>query len=164
MDNYQVLGIPFGADITIIKTAYKRLVKQYHPDKTGGDAAKTKTFLVIQSSYEELLKGVTRRQDPAKKRGSYKVVNVSLKENGEYLIQVSLHNIKEVEIVNGDCTYTIKSDEYFGRLIVTPETMKMVKYNITLRFTDWDDFYGEVKYKVKKPKNFLEKIIDKIWK
>lgn len=38
MDNhralYDILGVPFGADIEELKDAYRRLVKQYHPDLT----------------------------------------------------------------------------------------------------------------------------------
>lgn len=33
MDPYEVLGVPRGADEETIKTAYKKLVKKYHPDR-----------------------------------------------------------------------------------------------------------------------------------
>lgn len=164
MDNYKVLGIPFGSEITVIKTAYRRLAKQYHPDKTRGDESKTKAFLRIQKSYEELLKGITNKNTSRSGRGNYKVVNVKIKDNGDYLVLVNLNNIKQVELVNTDVTYTVTSDEYYGNLIVTSESMKMVNYKMTLRFIDHEDFYGETTHKVKKPKNFFKKLIDKIWK
>ena len=50
---YQVLGIPAGADAVTIKRAYRRMVKQWHPDVCREpDAAEQ--FQAIQRAYEIL--------------------------------------------------------------------------------------------------------------
>eukprot|EP00961_Rhodomonas_salina_P278380 3761449-Rhodomonas_salina.3 len=36
-DLYKVLGVPRGAGEAQIKSAYRKLAIQYHPDKTAGD-------------------------------------------------------------------------------------------------------------------------------
>ncbi len=36
--DYELLGIPFGADFTEAKKAYKRLIVRYHPDKNSSSA------------------------------------------------------------------------------------------------------------------------------
>lgn len=52
--HYAVLGISPGADKTQIKKAYRKLVLQYHPDRSGdqGNAAK---FRAIQEAYDALM-------------------------------------------------------------------------------------------------------------
>ena len=58
---FNVLGLKPGADLLKIKSAYRELVKEYHPDKLAGmsqgiqDLAKEK-FQMIQNAYEYLNK------------------------------------------------------------------------------------------------------------
>ncbi len=50
---HTTLGVSFDATDEQIKTAYRKLAKQFHPDKTGGvDADK---FVAIQQAYEALV-------------------------------------------------------------------------------------------------------------
>jgi len=35
-EDYKALGLAYGAPIAEVKTAYKRLLKQHHPDRHGG--------------------------------------------------------------------------------------------------------------------------------
>lgn len=49
-----VLGLPPGADSAAIERAYKRLIKQHHPDRAGGDATRAAE---ITRAYRELRGG-----------------------------------------------------------------------------------------------------------
>ena len=40
---YANLELPYGADLETVTRAWKRLMKQYHPDKHSGDAVKQQT-------------------------------------------------------------------------------------------------------------------------
>lgn len=48
---YATLGLEPGADAAAIEQAYKRLIKQFHPDRAGGDAARAAE---INRAYREL--------------------------------------------------------------------------------------------------------------
>ena len=48
---YNILGIPETADSASIKSAYRRLSLQHHPDRHGGNAEK---FKEVSSAYEIL--------------------------------------------------------------------------------------------------------------
>ncbi len=51
---YDLLNIKKDADLSTIKKAYRKLVLEYHPDKTKGDEAKTQKFTQISTAYEIL--------------------------------------------------------------------------------------------------------------
>jgi hypothetical protein len=48
---FAVLGLPPGADPTEVEQAYKRLIKQHHPDREGGDPSRAAE---INRAYREL--------------------------------------------------------------------------------------------------------------
>jgi hypothetical protein len=48
---YAALGVEPGADSTTIEQAYKRLIKEHHPDRAGGDARRAAE---INRAYREL--------------------------------------------------------------------------------------------------------------
>lgn len=54
MSYYDVLGVKPGASQEEIKSAYRRLVKKYHPDMPGGNAKK---FMEVQQAYEAVMRG-----------------------------------------------------------------------------------------------------------
>lgn len=56
---YAILGIPVNATVSQIKRAYRRLVKEFHPDYHGADG--NDPFLAIQEAYSVL-------SDPRKKK------------------------------------------------------------------------------------------------
>ena len=57
-DPYRILGLTQGATLNEIRSAYRRLAKQFHPDAAGERALPR--FLAIQSAYERLVDGEGR--------------------------------------------------------------------------------------------------------
>ncbi len=66
-DPYRTLGVAPGASVNEIRSAYRRLAKQYHPDAAGDRTLPR--FLAIQAAYERLVDGEgllrTRESPPA---------------------------------------------------------------------------------------------------
>ena len=63
-DPYQVLGVSPDASDEEIKRAYRRLAKEYHPDRNPGDAAAAKKMQEINAAYEQI-------KNPEKAQSSY---------------------------------------------------------------------------------------------
>ncbi len=59
-DFYQVLGVDRGADAQTIKSAYRRLAKEHHPDRNPGDNKAEQAFKDVNRAYE-VLKDPERR-------------------------------------------------------------------------------------------------------
>ena len=53
-DPYKVLGISRDASDDEIKQAYRRLAKQYHPDRNPGDQEAAKKMQEINAAYEQI--------------------------------------------------------------------------------------------------------------
>lgn len=62
-DYYELLGVPRGADEAAIKSAYRRLAKECHPDRHNGCANQEARFKAINEAYDVL-------KDP-QKRAAY---------------------------------------------------------------------------------------------
>ena len=65
--HYKTLGIPATASASVIREAYRRLARQYHPDFNPGDKSAAERFKNVQEAYEVL-------SDP-RKRQTYDDVN-----------------------------------------------------------------------------------------
>src|SRR5262245_11075192 len=59
-DYYKVLGVERGATEKEIRSAFRKLAQQYHPDKNPGDKRSEDKFKEINEAYEVL-------GDPAKR-------------------------------------------------------------------------------------------------
>lgn len=54
LDYYQVLGVNRDADLSEIKTAYKKLALKYHPDKNPNNPAAEEYFKHVNTAYQTL--------------------------------------------------------------------------------------------------------------
>ena len=52
-DHYSALGVPSSANIADIKTAFRRLAANYHPDRNASPEAPAR-FRAVQTAYEVL--------------------------------------------------------------------------------------------------------------
>ncbi len=57
---YAVLGLPPDADTPTVKSRYKALVKELHPDRVGGDPATLERMKQVNQAYQTLKKYFTR--------------------------------------------------------------------------------------------------------
>src|SRR5918997_1250632 len=53
-DYYKILGVDKKASAEDIKKAYRKLARQYHPDRNPGDKAAEERFKQIQAAYDTL--------------------------------------------------------------------------------------------------------------
>lgn len=70
-DPFEVLGIPRDATEDQIKTAFRKLAMQYHPDRNPGDAAAEEKFKQVNAAYEELKDPERRAAAQARSAGRY---------------------------------------------------------------------------------------------
>ena len=73
-DYYDLLGVPKGADDQTIKAAYRRLAKEWHPDRKGGCKDHEAKFKAINEAYDVL-------KDP-QKRAAYDRFGHAAFQNG----------------------------------------------------------------------------------
>ena len=70
-DPYKVLGVSPDASDEEIKTAYRKLAKQYHPDRNPGDAAAAKKMQQINDAYDQIKNPEKQRRTTGSSYGGY---------------------------------------------------------------------------------------------
>lgn len=68
-DPYKVLGVGPNASDEEIKQAYRRLAKQYHPDRNPGDPVAAKKMQEINAAYEKIKNPEKVRPNPGSQGG-----------------------------------------------------------------------------------------------
>jgi hypothetical protein len=66
--SFGVLGLPFGATEAEVKSAYRSLAKQYHPDRNPNDKDAAAKFHAISAAYERLQDFFLRTNGKTSKR------------------------------------------------------------------------------------------------
>jgi curved DNA-binding protein CbpA len=74
---FDILGIPPTKDETVIKKAYRKKAKQYHPDRNPDNPKAHDYFLVINKAYEIILeynerKGLAQQEHHNTKKGTHR--------------------------------------------------------------------------------------------
>ncbi|MBM3132250.1 MAG: hypothetical protein FJZ95_04355 [Chloroflexi bacterium] len=71
-DYYSILGVPEDADIDQVRTAFRRLAFQYHPDKNPGNEKESgERFKEINEAYTVLCDEARRREYDACRKGGF---------------------------------------------------------------------------------------------
>ena len=60
-DYYNTLGVGRDADEKAIRTAYRKLAREHHPDLNPGDSSAEERFKEINEAYEVLSDADTRK-------------------------------------------------------------------------------------------------------
>ena len=74
-DPYSVLGVRPGVSTEELHDAYRRLVKQHHPDRNGGSPESTRRFREIQQAYEAVRSGRVKPRPAAPPRDDASVAS-----------------------------------------------------------------------------------------
>lgn len=131
---YQVLGLNQYATQDEIKSAYKRYVVKFHPDKHNGDSFFKERFQEIQEAYEHLIKG-----DSCFYNDAPQIISFNLSSN-EVIIKSKVTISWETRFASDICI-SIKTtngietyDKLFpkGEMVITPYSQDM---NIGLTIT-----------------------------
>ncbi|AQX28652.1 molecular chaperone DnaJ [Bartonella sp. JB15] len=75
VDYYEILGVTRGCDDKKLKSAFRKLAMQYHPDRNAGDKEAERKFKEIGEAYEVL-------KDPQKRAAYDRFGHAAFENNG----------------------------------------------------------------------------------
>jgi curved DNA-binding protein CbpA len=58
-DCYRVLGLRAGASFEDVKSSYRRLARQYHPDTNPDDQQAKEKFIEVTAAYKVLMESIS---------------------------------------------------------------------------------------------------------
>ena len=117
---YEVLGVAECATESEIKSAYRKLAKQYHPDTHPGNMECEKKFREINEAYDTLSDSAKRKQYDEEHIGNG--VNNSSKDKKE--------EFRKKQSTNVDFENVYKSfEQFFGFNPYTQDVMNEEKLN-----------------------------------
>ena len=102
-DPYKILGVSPDASDEEIKQAYRRLAKQYHPDRNPGDEEAAKKMQQINAAYEQIKNPGTARQggyggysqyDPFGGFGGYQQQSYGSTDSGDNYQKAAMNYIR----------------------------------------------------------------------
>lgn len=83
MDPYSTLAVPHDATIDVIKKAYWRLAKKWHPDKNGGSLDAAEMFRKVKEACDCLVDPDKRAADAQRRYQEQEVAAKKAKTEGE---------------------------------------------------------------------------------
>ena len=112
---FAILGVAVGASLSEVRSAYRRLAKEYHPDHFKGDSS---SFQQIQEAYHVLGDNARRRQyEKALARAPKKEIRHRPQESPEPLIpDQGRVDLGEISPVRSFQRFTPSYDEVFDWL------------------------------------------------
>ncbi len=127
MDFYELLEIPRTASLEDIKKSYKKLAREYHPDKTTGDKELEEKFKLITEAYSVL-------SDPEKRSNYDKYGKDSLNNQGPFQEGFNFMNMNDI-------FKNMMFDDFPG-FQNTQRNVDMIEINIDIN----DIYYGTTKH------------------
>lgn len=174
MNNYQVLGLKGSETKDEIKSKFRSLSKQLHPDVNGGDASKTKKFIEVLKAYNELMEGVTgfdtkqntqttknTQTKNSSKEATYKFITI-VKDKDGYIIRIKMNGVTKVRLQGkygvDVGSYDTDGSEAIYNLKLSFQDAKRANYEFII--TLYDNYYNSatLRYKVKHDKTIIDKI------
>ncbi len=127
---YAVLSVPSGATEKEIKTAYRKLAMQFHPDKNPGNEKAAKKFGLIKEAYEILHNSKSRAAFDRKIHAS---------TSGNYT--TNYHSVSELltAVKRTSETYRLENMFFINRNQLTAECQELIDaFNRQVLITETD--------------------------
>ena len=133
IDYYKILELPPSATLKEIKSAYRRLAHQFHPDKNGNDPNAAARFEIIKEAYE-ILSNPTKKEYYLQQRWYEQVMNKKqtevvitpvsvlkrLLDLDKYVTKLDVHRMDKAGLY--DYISYVLSDATIGKLNAFGET------------------------------------------